>query len=207
MWINTALTPPTKQWFWGATPPSPGTGVAANAGAWHSDNGTRTFVQDADPTTPTGGSATPVEGDLWTTIAAPVQTRVWHTTPAGPGNVPPAVSAWIATVASVAPPSTIPTAQFIFDAALNSWQGGQELGFGMVSSRSLGGRFMYEITLVRPTNTYGVAMTQLANNDQFFSGVANAISIAWISTTQFKIWGFLPGVGNNDLGKVSFIIY
>jgi hypothetical protein len=91
---------------------------------------------------------------------------------------------------------------------MNGEQGGQEAGSGMVSSRAISsGRTMYEITLARPTNTYGVALQQLANNDAYFSGAANAIAFAWISSTQFKIWGFQPGVGSNALTKISFIIY
>jgi hypothetical protein len=96
LWINTAVTPPTKQWFWGAVPAGPGGTPAAVAGAWHGDSGARTFVQDADPTTASGGSSNPIEGDIWVTVTKPV-TKVWHTTPAGPGGVPPQVSAWLVT--------------------------------------------------------------------------------------------------------------
>jgi hypothetical protein len=72
LWINTAVTPPSRQYFYGAVAAAPG--VAAVAGTWHSDSGARTFVQDADPTTAAGGSITPKNGDSWVTLANVIKT-------------------------------------------------------------------------------------------------------------------------------------
>lgn len=66
LWINTSLTPPTRQYYYGAVAASPG--VAAVAGQWHGDSGARTFVQDNDPATSAGGSLNPQNGDLWITL-------------------------------------------------------------------------------------------------------------------------------------------
>lgn len=101
LWINTSQTPPTKQWFWGATVAGPGGVPAAIAGTWHSDSGARTFVQDADPTTAAGGSFNPVEGDIWITVTPPVKTSVWHITPPTAVGAA-ATAAWLPTASASA---------------------------------------------------------------------------------------------------------
>jgi hypothetical protein len=158
-------------------------------------------VQDADPTTVAGGNQSVAEGDLWTNVTAPIQTKVWHN------------GAW-STTATTAAPALIPTVQCIINGDTGNPR--MELGFGV--NRVVYEGETYTVHLTRPTNTWCVFAQVLAQGSSwpvYWDKPPVITHTHWIDNQTLKLQGsmfnashgYLAGFGPTPIQQVSLLVY